>query len=148
MVFVDSLHYTDRAIQAFDYGLVELQKDMSSDNVTLDNLYVYTDCAPGDQKNRFMFAHMSEVLNTYNKWVPIRYFQRPSGHNKFVFDSEGGLWKRFYFKTALLFNELQFTGYENHGVTVLQNIVKFMNSKKNLAVFHVVGLSQDPKGDA
>ena len=50
-------------MQVFDIGLVELQKDMSVDNLIIQNLYVYTDCAPGDQKNRFMLSHLSKVLN-------------------------------------------------------------------------------------
>ena len=40
MVFGDPSHNTGRAIQAFDYGLGELQKDMSSENVTLENLSI------------------------------------------------------------------------------------------------------------
>ena len=128
IVFVNPLHNTNRAMQALDIGLMELQKDMSSDHIIIKNLYVYTDCAPGDQKNRFMLSHLSQVLNKHNEWVPVRYFQRPAGHNKFDFDSEGGLWKRFYFKCALIFDELQFTHYKNFGISLLKNIVAFMNS--------------------
>ena len=74
---------------------------MSLDNVKLKNLYIYSDCAPGDQKNKYFLCHLSELETKDGEWLLCRYFNRPGNHNKFVFDSEAGLWKHKYFKAAL-----------------------------------------------
>ena len=58
-------------------------------------------------------------------------FNRPGNHNKFVFDSEAGLWKRKYSKFALNQNNttLQWAkgGLTNGGENQLKAIANFMN---------------------
>ena len=110
----------------------ELEKRMEEDGVKLKNLHVYSDCAPGDQKNRFFVYHLSELLNKHKEWIPVRYFQRPGNHNKWDFDSAGGFFKRVYLRAALnpTNKTLQWTILEDNGVIQLKEIVKFMNSGK------------------
>ena len=97
MVFTDPTHSTERICQGLDQGLQELEHDMAADEVQLRNLYLYSDCAAGDQKNKYFICHISELVTTKGDWIPVRYFQRPANHNKFDFDSEGGLFKLKYF---------------------------------------------------
>ena len=91
MVFVDPTHSVERVCQGLDYGLAELEAEMLKDNVQLKNLYVYSDCAAGDQKNKYFLCHLSELKTLDGKWLPCRYFNRPGNHNKFTFDSAAGL---------------------------------------------------------
>ena len=74
---------------------------MLKDNVRLKNLYVYSDCAAGVQKNKYFLYHLSELQTQDGKWLPCCYLNRPGNHTKFSFDSATGLWKRKYFKAAL-----------------------------------------------
>ena len=102
MVFVDPSHSVERVCQGLDYGLLELESHMSLDNVKLKNLYIYSDCAPGDQKNKYFLCLLSDLETKDGEWLPSRYFNRAGNHNKFVFDSEAGLWKHKYFKAAFI----------------------------------------------
>ena len=105
---------------------------MLKDNVKLRNLYVYSDCAPGDQKNKYFLYHLSEHERNDGQWLPCRYFNRPGNHNKFSFDSEAGLWKLKQFNSALneKYKELQWLkgGLTTGGEDQLKDIEKFMNN--------------------
>ena len=132
MVFVNPTHCTERICQALDCGLQELELEMRKDNVQLKNIYLYSDCSPGDQKNRFFLYHISEMVTLQNDWLPVRYFQRPGNHNKFDFDSDGALFKMKYFLAARdpKNKTLQWSkgGLTNGGKEQLKAIVKYMNS--------------------
>ena len=132
MVFVNPTHCTERICQALDCGLQELEKEMMKDKVQLKNLYPYSDCAPGDQKNKFFLYHISEMATLSGKWLPVRYFQRPGNHNKFDFDSDGTLFKMKYFLAARdpKNKSLQWSkgGLTHGGKDQLKAIVKYMNN--------------------
>ena len=51
-------------------------------------------------KKKFYVCHLSELVTLKGTWLPVCYFQRPANHNKFDFDSEGGLFKLKYFQAA------------------------------------------------
>ena len=132
LMFTDTTHCTKRICQGLDFALVELQNIMLSDGIELKNLYLYSDCAVGDQKNKYFVCHISELLNVNSQWIPVRYFQRPANHNKFDFDSEGGLFKLKYFLAARdsANKTLQWArgGLKNGGLSQLHAIAKFMNA--------------------
>ena len=132
-VFTNVTHCTERICQALDCGLEVLQREMANDQVQLNNLYLYSDCAAGDQKNKFFVCHISEMATINGKWLPVRYFQRPANHNKFDFDSEGGLFKLKYFQAARnpKNKTLQWSkgGLSSGGKDQLIAIVSFMNRK-------------------
>ena len=136
MVFVDPTHSVERVCQGLDYGLEELESEMLKDNVQLKNLYVYSDCAAGDQKNKYFLYHLTELEIQYGEWLRCRYFNRPGNHNKFSFDSAAGLWKPKYFKAALnnKNSALQWAkgGLTNSGTDQLMEIKKFLNNSSCL----------------
>ena len=133
-LFADITHSTERISQGLDFALAELEDVMEKDGIEITGLYIYSDCSPADQKNKFFIHHLTELLSSkapFN-WIPFRYFQRPGYHNKFDFDSEGGLFKKFLFQASLnsVHSEhLNFTQLEDGGQVQLLRIAKFMNSK-------------------
>ena len=107
---------------------------MEKDGIKITGLYIYSDCSPADQKNKFFIHQLTELLSSkapFN-WIPFRYFQRPGYHNKFNFDSKGGLFKKFLFQASMNSvhtEHLNFTQLEDGGQVQLLRIAKFMNSK-------------------
>ena len=65
MVFVNLTHYTERICQVLDCGLQEPDLEMRKDNVQLMNLYLYSDCFPGDQQKKHVFFFLYTI---YLKW--------------------------------------------------------------------------------
>ena len=133
VIFKDYKHSTSRAIQSFSLCIKKLIPILRGDDIELKSLIVYSDNAGGDQKNRFMMDFFS-CFSIHEKGIPrrvtIRYFQRPADHNKWLFDSEGGLFKRCYLKaalnrknTALQWNDIGGRNTDHH----LRVIRDFMN---------------------
>ena len=130
VIFKDYSHSTERAIQCFQTCMKKLNDVLISDDVDPKSLIVYSDNAGCDQKNRFMM----DFFTTFP--IPIRYFQRPADHNKWLFDSEGGLFKRSYLSAALnKFNtDLQWGAKDistRNADKHLRTIRNFMNASPN-----------------
>ena len=130
VIFKDYKHSSERAIQCFDACMEKLKHVLDKRKVAIKSLIVYSDNAGCDKKNRFMM----DFFTTYG--IPIRYFQRPADHNKWIFDSEGGLFKRCYLKAALnKFNiELQWVADDIRNKNAdkhLKIIKRFMNCSPN-----------------
>ena len=114
LTFSNAKHNSERAQQCFDKGMEMVKTNLDKEGVKPVNMYVYTDCCPGDQKIRFFLTHFScfhennpwsrEVKQTYlaSRYnIPIQFFQKPGNHNKWDFDSDAGLWKSEYLRAAL-----------------------------------------------
>lgn len=79
----------------------ELKKTIDSDIKYPTRLLVYTDCAGGDQKNKYFLNHLS-MFRSNNPWsrafrrkyqLPIIYFQKPADHNKWSSTQRAGCGK-------------------------------------------------------
>ena len=89
LTFSNAKHYTARAQQCFDIGMDSLKTDLDEEGFKPVNMFVYTDCCPGDQKNRFFLTHFSS-FHENNPWsrevkqldpgsrynIPIQFFSK------------------------------------------------------------------------
>ena len=67
LTFSNAKHNSARAQQCFDIGMESLKTDLDKEGIKPVNIFVYTDCCPGDQKNRFFLTHFSS-FHENNPW--------------------------------------------------------------------------------
>ena len=135
LVFKDYKHSTNRAIQSFNVCIRKLLPILRKDNIVLKSLIVYSDNSGSEQKNRFMIDYFTTFAvseNSTRRKVTIRYFRRSADLNKWLFDSEGRLFKRCYLRAALnkVNTELQWYATDVEGRNAdnhLKVIRDFMN---------------------